>query len=91
MENDATTCFNRMIPSLVMLALRAHGVPLALTTLIRETLVRMRYYIKTKLGVSTRYYQPTNEHPIYDTGQQGSTGSLPLLLATNQHHAVWHH
>jgi hypothetical protein len=43
MENDATACFDRMIPSVVMLALRTHGVPTTIATLIGETLVRMQY------------------------------------------------
>jgi hypothetical protein len=51
MENDATVCFNRMLPSLVMLALQANGVPEAIVTLMGKTLVKMRYHIKTKLGI----------------------------------------
>jgi hypothetical protein len=83
MENDTTACFDRMIPSMVMLALRVHGVPATITTLIGNTLANMRYHIKTKLGGSERYYQHTTTQPIYGTGQ-GSMGSpcFWLLLST---------
>jgi hypothetical protein len=74
MENDATTCFDRMIPSLVMISLRAYGVPENLVELIGKTLEKMRYRIKTKIGISKQFYQHTESDPIYGTGQ-GSTGS----------------
>ena len=51
MDNDATACFDRMVPSLVMLALRARGVPSEITALMGATLEKMRYRIKTKLGI----------------------------------------
>jgi hypothetical protein len=38
MENDATACFDQMIPSLVMLSLRAYRVPKAVITLMGKTL-----------------------------------------------------
>ena len=79
MENDATACFDRMIPSLVTLSLRAHGVPDEIAKLIGTTLVKMRYRIKTKLGISKRYYRHTKENPIYGTGQ-GSAGSMAFWL-----------
>ena len=70
MENDATACFDRMIPSLVMmLALRANGVPSAITQIVGNTLANMRYKIKTKLGISNRHYSHTAANPIYGTGQ----------------------
>jgi hypothetical protein len=74
MENDATACFDRMIPSLVMISLRAYGAPEEIVTLIGKTLAKMRYCIKTKIGISKRYYQHSEEASIYGTGQ-GSTGS----------------
>jgi hypothetical protein len=83
MENDATACFDRMVPSLVMLALRAKGVPPEITTLIGKTLEKMRYRIKTKLGISKKHYSHTELDPVYGTGQ-GSTGSpcFWLLIST---------
>jgi hypothetical protein len=74
MENDATACFDRMIPSMVMISLRAYGVPEEIVTLMGKTLEKMRYRIKTKIGISKRYYQHSEEIEIYGTGQ-GSTGS----------------
>jgi hypothetical protein len=82
MENDATACFDRMIPSLVMLSLRAYGVPEQIVRLLGTTLEKMRYRIKTKIGVSKRYYQHTDDDPIYGTGQ-GSAGSPCFWLLTS--------
>jgi hypothetical protein len=74
MENDASACFDRMIPSLVMLSLRAYGVPEEIVILIGKTLEKMRYKIKTKIGISKRHYEHSEETEVYGTGQ-GSTGS----------------
>jgi hypothetical protein len=74
MENDATVCFDHMIPSLVMVSLHTYGIPEAIVNLIRKTLERMRYRIRTKIGISKKYYQHSATELIYGTGQ-GSTGS----------------
>jgi hypothetical protein len=42
----------------------------------------MRYRIKTKIGVSERYYQHTDAEPIYGT-RQGSAGSPCFWLLTS--------
>jgi hypothetical protein len=83
MENDATACFDRMIPSLVNIALRTNGVPEAITRLLGTTLVNMRYRVKTKLGTSTRHCSHSQAAPTYGTGQ-GSAGSMAfwLLIST---------
>jgi hypothetical protein len=74
MENDATACFDHMIPSLVMLSLRAYGIPEGIVTLLGKTLEQMCYRIKTKIDISKHYYQHTDDTSIYGIGQ-GSTGS----------------
>ena len=83
MENDATACFDRMLPSLVTLSLRANGVSEAIAKIIGTTLLKMRYRIKTKLGISKRFYSHSADHPVYGTGQ-GSAGSMAfwLLIST---------
>jgi hypothetical protein len=68
-----------MIPSLVTLSLRAHGLPQNIAKLIGTTLVKMRYKIKTKLGISARHYNHSPDEPIYGTGQ-GSAGSMAFWL-----------
>jgi hypothetical protein len=83
MENDATACFDRMIPSLVNIALRTNGVPEAITRLLGTTLVNMRYQVKTKLGMSTGHYSHSQAAPTHGTGQ-GSAGPMAfwLLIST---------
>jgi hypothetical protein len=51
MENVATACFDRMIPSMVMIAMRAYGVPANITPLLGKMLAHTRYRIKTKLDI----------------------------------------
>jgi hypothetical protein len=83
MENDATACFDRMIPSLVNIALRTNGVPEAIARLLGTTLVNMRCRVKTKLGISTRHCSHSQAAPTHGTGQ-GSAGSMAfwLLIST---------
>jgi hypothetical protein len=69
MENDVKACFDRMIPSLVMVSLRAYGIPEEIVCLLGNTLEKMRYRIKMKTGISTKYYQHSAAAPIYGTGQ----------------------
>jgi hypothetical protein len=82
MENDATRCFDCMVPSLVMVSLRTYGIPEAIVHLIGNTLEKIRYRIKTKIGISKKYYQHSATAPIYGTGQ-GSTGSPCFWLLTS--------
>ena len=83
MENNSTACFERMIPSLVNIALRSEGIPEEIACLIGTTLIKMRYQIKTKLDISSRHYSHTTDHRIFGIGQ-GSAGSMAfwLLIST---------
>jgi hypothetical protein len=83
MENDAIACFDRMLPSLVTLSLRAHDVPIEIAKLVGTALVKMRHRIKTKLGISKQRYSHSRDHPVHGTGQ-GSAGSMAfwLLIST---------
>jgi hypothetical protein len=69
MENDATACFDRMLPSLVMISLRAYGVPEELVTLIGKMLENMCYKIKTKIGISNTNTRKTHRYMALDKGE----------------------
>jgi hypothetical protein len=69
---DASSCYDRIIPNLGMLASQKYGVPAQVMSATAETLRLAEYKIRTELGVADSGYRHTEEHPIYGTGQ-GST------------------
>ncbi len=71
---DATSCYDRIIPSLASLVGRAHGQHHLLCQLHADMLRRCQYLLKTDLGVTETGYSHTKTTPIYGTGQ-GSPNS----------------
>ena len=71
---DASSCYDRIIPNLGMLASQKYGVPATVTTATAETLRLAEYKVRTELGVAESGYRHSAEHPVYGTGQ-GSTFS----------------
>jgi len=81
-DNDASDCFDRMLPPLVSLTNRAYGMPRELATLHGNTLKSTRYYLRTAKGLSDNFYSHCDEFPIYGTGQgSGNSPVLWLLLS----------
>ena len=76
---DATSCYDRIIPSLAMLASRKFGVSRSVTLANARTLETAQYRIRTDLGLAPTGYSHSPDHPIYGTGQ-GSTNSPMLWL-----------
>lgn len=71
---DATACYNRIIPSIGMLARRKCGVPASVTQANAVTLEKAEYCVCTELGLAPTGYIHSSDLPIYSTGQ-GSTNS----------------
>ena len=83
-DNDASDCFDRMLPSLVSVTNRSYGLPLELSRLHGATLKATRYYLRTPRGVSSTYYSHDADFPIYGTGQgSGNSPVLWLLLSAS--------
>jgi hypothetical protein len=78
-DNNAKSCYDRIIPALAMLRSRQLGLPRAASHLHGRFLATARYHIKTALGTSKEYYSHTTEQPIYGTGQ-GSKPSPVMWL-----------
>ena len=76
-DNDASSCYDRIIPSLSSLIARKKGVHPKVVGVHATTLKEARYHLKTAFGVSDEYYQHCDAFPIYGTGQ-GSTNS-PII------------
>ena len=74
---DATSCYDRIIPNVAMIASRKYGVPKVITQSNARTLEKAEYRIRTELGVSETGYSHSNEQPIYGTGQ--GSGNSPMI------------
>ena len=80
-SNDATSCYDRIIPSVSNVLARSYGLHRNVSSIHGDMLQHACYRIKTKLGVSKQYYSHCQDFPIYGTGQ-GSTSS-PNVWAIN--------
>jgi hypothetical protein len=73
-NNDATSCFDRILVHLLNLCLRSYGMPKKLTKRLGELLRVATYAIETGIGISKETYQHSDELPVYGSGQ-GSAAS----------------
>ena len=74
-ENDASNCYDREIPSHIMLCSRAFGVPKNSCIAFGKTLERSKYHVNTKTGKSEEYYSHSLR-PTFGIGQ-GNSGAGP--------------
>jgi hypothetical protein len=73
-DNDATSCYDRIIPALASLLGRRHGLHRNVIFVHATTLREAKYKLKTILGISEEFYSHCKIFPIYGTGQ-GSANS----------------
>eukprot|EP00980_Cylindrotheca_fusiformis_P020498 scaffold7555_cov72-Cylindrotheca_fusiformis.AAC.3 len=76
-DNDAQSCYDRIIPSVASLLGRFHGLHPQITKMHASMLQSAVFQVKTSLGVSSAQYTHSDDFPIYGTGQ-GSTNS-PII------------
>jgi hypothetical protein len=79
MDNDAKSCYDRIICNLAMIISQYFGVTRNMASLHATTLRKMKYRLRTALGESTTTYQHTAMTPIHGTGQ-GSCASPAIWL-----------
>ncbi len=92
-DNDASACYDRIIPVLALMASRRVGMPLLPCVLVANVLSSVIYSTKVGPGLAEGTYQHTITHPIYGTGQ-GSCAlpvfwlllSLILITVLRKHH-----
>jgi hypothetical protein len=70
-DNDAKSCYDRIVMLLVSLASQRLGMPTQVCELFQEILNTTQYYAKTVHGTSTLGYGTTPEHFIHGPGQGG--------------------
>ena len=78
-NNDATSCYDRIIPSVSNVIARSMGLHRNIAQIHGSMLEQAIYRIKTQMGISIGSYSHTHESPVYGTGQ-GSTASPPFWL-----------
>jgi hypothetical protein len=58
-DNDAKVCFDRIIPSLGLMATERLGMPQSATKSMLATIKGMRFFIQTAHGISSSFYTST--------------------------------
>jgi hypothetical protein len=74
---DASSCYDRIIPSMAMVASRTFGVEKSITASNAMTLEKARYHIRTDMGLTDESYTHSPLFPIYGTGQ--GSGNSPAI------------
>jgi hypothetical protein len=69
MDFDASSCYDRMLPSIASLAARSFGQHQALSFINATFLRQAKYFLKTKFGLSDEEFSHCPLHPIFGTGQ----------------------
>jgi hypothetical protein len=77
MDFDASSCYDRIIPSLSSLVSRSYGQHRKTCFVHGRFLRNAKFKLKTKLGVSDILYSHCKDNPIYGTGQ-GISCSPPI-------------
>jgi len=71
---DATSCYDRIIPSIASLAGRSFGQNQVLCFVHARFLAEAKYLLKTKLGISEEAFSHCTPYPIYGNGQGSGNG-----------------
>ena len=78
-NNDATSCYDRIIPSISNVIARSMGLHSNIANIHGHMLEQAEYRIKTQLGISSGFYIHSLEHPVFGTGQ-GSCASPTIWM-----------
>jgi hypothetical protein len=82
-DNDAKSCYDRIINGLAMLAARRLGMPTTMVATHAGVLSQLKYTVKTTYGISERYIASNGHEFLYGTGQwSGASPSVWLTLST---------
>jgi hypothetical protein len=79
MDNDAKSCYDRIICNLAMMVSKYFGMSARACSTHATTLKNMRFRLRTALGDSGRFYNHTEATPVHGSGQ-GSCASPCLWL-----------
>jgi hypothetical protein len=82
-DNDAASCYDRIIPALASLIGRKHRIHQNVVFVNASTLKEAKYKLKTLLGVSNGFYQNCTAYPIYGTGQGSANSPVIWLIVSS--------
>jgi hypothetical protein len=85
MDNDAKACYDRIIMLLATIISGHFGIPRQARDLQARAIRKMKFRIRTALGISTTHYKDTAETPLHGSGQ-GSGSSSTLWMFISQFH-----
>ena len=77
--NDATQCYDRIIPNHATLSSVAQGISPSAAPCIGNTLAEAKYHLRTALSETKMFWSNTPSTPIYGTGQ--GSGISPGLCS----------
>ena len=78
-DNDATSCYDRIIVSLASIINRKYGLHWKVVAVHATTLEQACFHLRTTTGISERFYTQSIHFPIYRSGQ-GSSNSPGIWL-----------
>jgi hypothetical protein len=79
LDNDAKACYDRIIMLLATIISGHFGRPKEARDLQTRAIRKMKFHVKTALGISQEYYEDSNHTPLHGSGQ-GSGSSAPIWL-----------
>lgn len=83
MDNDAKSCYDRIVASLALLISHKYGVPKQYCQTVGETLRQMQFSIRTAMGNSAVTYSHSTTTPIHGVGQGGTASPAFWLLVSS--------
>jgi hypothetical protein len=66
---DISGCFDRIVAPVISLLNIKNGCPIKAVKMHSSTLKQAQYYLKTKSGVLTTFYQHSEDTPVHGNGQ----------------------
>jgi hypothetical protein len=82
-DNDATSCYDRIIIALASIVNRKYGLHKRLVALHANTLKQARFHLRTINGISTESYTHCLQFPIYGSGQgSGNSPAIWLFISS---------
>lgn len=83
MDNDAKSCYDRIVASLALLTSKHFGVSTEICETVGATLQAMHFKVRTAMGDSPITYPHSAETPIYGVGQGGTASPAFWLLVSS--------
>jgi len=82
-DNDATSCYDRIIVSLASLINRKYGIHRKVVAIHASTLQQARFHLRTLSGISEQFYTHSIEFPVYGSGQgSGNSPGIWLFISS---------